>query len=101
MNIVHYLRENHVPVVAITSEGSNYLREQVDTVLTMTTMEALYNKIATFSTEESLQYLLNVLYSCYFAKDLMRITEIIKLKVLDYWRQEEHIQIPFMNNIYI
>lgn len=68
MNIVHYLRENHVPVVAITSEGSNYLREQVDTVLTMTTMEALYNKIATFSTEESLQYLLNVLYSCYFAR---------------------------------
>ena len=68
MNVVRYLRENRVPMVAITSAGPNYLREQISTVLTMTTMEALYNKIGTFSTEDSLQFLLNLIYSCYFAR---------------------------------
>lgn len=68
MKVVNYLREHRIPMIAITSDGSNYLRQQVSTVLTMTTRENLYNKIATFSTEESLLYLLNLLYSCFFAR---------------------------------
>lgn len=72
MKVVRYLKENRVPIAAVTSGGPNYLRKQIDTVLTMTTMEALYNKIATFSTEESVQYLLNILYACYFARNYER-----------------------------
>ncbi|WP_286079203.1 MurR/RpiR family transcriptional regulator [Faecalibaculum rodentium] len=68
MTVVNYLKSHQVPVAAITSAGTNDLRREIDTVLTLTTREALYNKIATFSTEHSLQYLLNLLFSCYFAR---------------------------------
>lgn len=72
MKVVSYLREHKIPMIAITSAGSNYLRQQVSTVLTMTTRENLYNKIATFSTEESVLYLLNLLYACFFARQFER-----------------------------
>lgn len=85
MRIVSYLKEKQVPIAAITSGGRNYLRSQIDTVLSMTTMEALYNKIATFSTEESVQYLLNILYSCYFARNYERnrINKVESARVLE------------------
>lgn len=66
MTVVRYLRDHHVPLATITSAGTNALRSQINTVLTLTTREALYNKIATFSTEQSLQYLFNILFACYF-----------------------------------
>ncbi len=62
------LLENKVSVIGITSGGDNYMRKELDCVLTMSSKERLYTKISNFATEESLQYIYNVLFSCYFAK---------------------------------
>lgn len=62
------LLENKVSVIVITSGGDNYMRKELDCVLTMSSKERLYTKISNFATEESLQYIFNVLFSCYFAK---------------------------------
>lgn len=88
MNVISYLKENNIPVAAITSSGKNYIRSQIDTVLSITTMESLYNKIATFSTEESLQYLLNLIYSCYFARsyDMHKANKTESAKILEQKR---------------
>ena len=58
-----------VRMIALTSGGNNYLRRVIPCVLTIASRERLYTKIANFSTEESVSYLLNVLFSCYFARD--------------------------------
>ena len=60
---------NRVRLIALTSGGNNYLRKTIPCVLTIASRERLYTKIANFSTEESVSYLLNVLFSCYFARD--------------------------------
>ncbi len=66
---VRSLIENRVHIIGITSAGDNYLRQKLDCVLTMSTKERLYSKIASYATEESIQFLLNVLFSNYYAKD--------------------------------
>lgn len=66
------LQRRHVPIVAITSEGENYLRRNVRCVLTISSRETLYDKIATFASETSILYLLNTLFACYFARDYER-----------------------------
>lgn len=63
------LMENKVRIIGITNAGDNYLRQKLDCVLTMSTKERLYSKIASYATEESIQFLLNVLFSNYYAKD--------------------------------
>lgn len=69
------LKEKNIPLIAITGLGENYLREQADCVLSMSSREKLYSKVSTFAAEESIGYILNVLYSCYFAKDYTRNME--------------------------
>lgn len=66
---IKILKENHVPLVGITSGGKNYIREQIDCVFTMASRERLYTKITNYSTEESLGFILNSLFSCIFAQD--------------------------------
>lgn len=69
MKFVRILEENQVPMVGITGGGNNYLREHMDCVLTISSRERLYSKVSNFSTEVSLLSILNVLYSCCFAKN--------------------------------
>ena len=66
MRYLPCLKEHKVPIIAITSAGDNLLRSQATYVLSMSSREKLYSKIATFATEDSIAFLLNVLYSCYF-----------------------------------
>lgn len=68
VNRIGILKKNHVPIIGITSGGDNYIRKNLDCVLTMSSRERLYSKIANYSTEESLNYILNVLFSCCFAR---------------------------------
>ena len=63
------IRAQGAGIVAITSEGENYLRDHADVVLTIVSREALYAKIATFSTEASIMCLLDILYAGVFARD--------------------------------
>lgn len=69
MGIVPGLVKNQVPIVALTSEGDNILRQQATCTFTISSREKLYNKISTYSTETSILFILNVLFSCYFAKE--------------------------------
>lgn len=66
------LLKNKVPVIGITSGGDNYIRKNLNCVLTMSSRERLYTKIANFATEESLGYIFNVLFSCYFKENYQK-----------------------------
>lgn len=67
VNRIGLLKKNHVPIIGITSGGDNYMRKNLDCIITMSSREHLYSKIANYATEESLNYILNVLFSCCFA----------------------------------
>ncbi len=72
MKQVPTLIKNKVKLVAITGEGNNYLRRNIPCTLTLASRERLYNKIANYATEESLSYILNVIFSCLFARNYSR-----------------------------
>lgn len=63
---VKILKENHVPIIAITSIGENDLSRLSDVTLHLTTREKSYSKIAAFSSLESISLILDILYACYF-----------------------------------
>lgn len=69
MSILPQLEKAKVPIVAVTSEGDNLLREKAKYALTISSRERFYSKISTFSTETSILYILNVLFSCCFARE--------------------------------
>jgi DNA-binding MurR/RpiR family transcriptional regulator len=66
---IRTLKGNNIPVIAITNIGDNTTARLADCVLRICTREKLYSKIATFSTDSAIVYLLDVLYSCIFALD--------------------------------
>ena len=78
MCFIELLKAKNVSMIGITSKGENYIREEIDCVLTISSWERLYSKIAGFTTEESIMHILNILYSCYFAKNYQ---EYINYKV--------------------
>lgn len=61
------LKSQQIPVIAITSIGNNSLADGADCTLRITTREKLYSKIASFSINTSVCYLLDLLYACVFA----------------------------------
>lgn len=75
MNFIPMLREKDVSIIALTGLGSNFLRKNADCILSMSSRERLYTKIGTFSTEESIAFILNTLYACYFAKNYQKNLE--------------------------
>lgn len=58
-----------VPVIGITSDGDNYMRRQLSCVLTISSKERLYTKVSNFATEESIQFILNILFSSYYVRN--------------------------------
>jgi DNA-binding MurR/RpiR family transcriptional regulator len=69
MEILPFLQAGGVPIIALTSAGENELRAAAACTFTISSRERLYSKISTFATEASIQYILNVLFSAYFALD--------------------------------
>lgn len=88
MRFIQTMKENEVGLIGITSGGNNYIREQLDCVLTISSRERLYSKIAGFSTEMSILTIFNILYSCYFARNYKRNLDykIEKSSVLEIGR---------------
>lgn len=66
------LKEQRVPVMALTGLGNNTIAKEADVVLHVSTREKLYSKIANYVTEESILALLDILYSAYFARNYER-----------------------------
>lgn len=63
------LKKHKVPIILITNIGESSLSRMADCVLPICTWEKQYSKIATFTTDSSIAYVLDVLYSCLFALD--------------------------------
>lgn len=95
MDKIKILKANRVPMIGITSGGENYIRKQIDCVLTIASRERLYTKISNFSTEESLLFVLNCLYSCVFARNYKenKNFKLINSRMLE---QERYTQIREM-----
>lgn len=66
---INLLKSNHVPVIGITSDTDNYLREHADIGLLIDTEENLYTKIASFQTETSILFILDVLFALVFKEN--------------------------------
>lgn len=69
LSVLPVLEERGVPVIALTSVGDNLLRQRANYTLSISSYERLYSKISTFATENSILYILNVLFACCFAAD--------------------------------
>ena len=65
--VIQALKANGIPIIALTNIGENTVSKHADVVLRICTREKLYSKIATFSTDISFEYILDLLYSCIFA----------------------------------
>ena len=63
------LKNHKIPLIVITNIGDNSLARMADCVLHISTREKQYSKIATFTTDSSITYLLDVIYSCIFTLD--------------------------------
>ena len=68
LDLARMYRRRGMPLIAITSMGSNPLRELADVTLTLTTRERLYSKVAGFTSEPSIKMVLDTLYACYFSR---------------------------------
>lgn len=67
LKTVNILKNNNVPVIAVTSIGDNSLSNLAAVTLNITTREKSYSKIAGFSSLESISLILDILYSCLFS----------------------------------
>lgn len=66
LKIAEILRKNKTPMIVLTSIGENSLKSFSDCTLSITSREKLYSKIATYSTNNSIHLILDILYSCLF-----------------------------------
>lgn len=66
-NNIKLLRNNAVPIISITSGGENFLRSQSNITLNVSSQEKLYSKIGNFATQESILFILDILFSKVFS----------------------------------
>lgn len=96
---IYVLKNKGIPTIAITNIGDNTISRLADCVLKITTREKLYSKIATFSTDSAISYLLDVIYSCIFALDydnnkksklqMSKMIEIGRFSTLDIIKEDD------------
>ncbi len=67
--VLDVLKEHHIPTVAITSIGDNSISRGSDITLHMCTREKMYSKIASYTSNTSITFILDTLYSCIFSLD--------------------------------
>jgi len=72
MSFIPQMKKRGVKLIGLTSDGGNYIRKEVDTILSISSRERLYKKISNFSTEESILFILNILYATLFSKNYMQ-----------------------------
>jgi len=66
LQIAKILKRNKTPIISLTSIGENTLKSFADCTFSITSREKLYSKIATYSTNNSIHLILDILYSCLF-----------------------------------
>ncbi len=76
LDLARMFHRRGVPIIAVTSMGTNPLRELADVALTLTTRERLYSKVAGFTSELSIKLTLDTLYACYFSRHLYEFQQM-------------------------
>ena len=97
-NVIQYakkLKEMNIPTIIITSLDDNTLKEYSHIVLHVSTREKQFSKIATFTSEYSIQFILDVLYSCYFSLNYQKNLET-KTTLSKYEEQTKNIKVPII-----
>lgn len=90
VSLVTPLKAQHVPIVAITNSGSNWLKQESDCVLSFVPREHYYGKISGYYSETCVSFILDALFSACFAADYAE-NEINRLRVLvNYERRRVH-----------
>ncbi|PEN43637.1 sugar isomerase [Bacillus wiedmannii] len=84
VGLLPFLKRKKVPVIALTSIGENTLTKYADCILRITTREKLYSKIDSFSSNESICFLLDLLYACVFSEDYKNNLEY-KIRISKYF----------------
>lgn len=69
IQIAQILKEKKTPIIILTSIGDNHLSHYADYILNIGSREKIFTKIAPFASQISMEYLLNVIFSCIFQKD--------------------------------
>jgi DNA-binding MurR/RpiR family transcriptional regulator len=69
MDVMHDLKSTPAKVILISSTHENQLSQYADYHLYFCSYEDSEEKIASFSSRASLQYLLDCIYACYFNRD--------------------------------
>lgn len=69
LKCIDMLRERGASIISLTSIGDNTISKLSDVTLHITTREKLYSKIANFTSNTSIIYLLNLLYAVVFTHD--------------------------------
>lgn len=69
MRYIKTFKDNNVKLIGITSGGENYIREHISCTLTISTHERLFTKISGFATEESINFILNILFAYCFSQN--------------------------------
>lgn len=69
LKCIDMLRERGASIISLTSIGDNTISKLSDVSLHITTREKLYSKIANFTSNTSIIYLLNLLYSVVFTHE--------------------------------
>lgn len=84
IGLLPFLKRKKVPVIALTSIGENTLTKYADCILRITTRERLYSKIGSFSSNDSICFLLDVLYACVFSENYKNNLEY-KIRISKYF----------------
>lgn len=84
VGLLPFLNRKKVPIIALTSIGENNLTKYADCILRITTRERLYSKIGSFSSNDSICFLLDVLYACVFSEDYKNNVEY-KIRISKYF----------------
>ena len=69
IQIAQTLKEKKTPIIVLTSIGDNHLSHYADYLLHIGSREKIFTKIAPFASQISMDYLLNIIFSCLFQKD--------------------------------
>lgn len=69
IQIAKTLKEKETPLIVLTSVGDNRLSHYANYILHIGSREKIFTKIAPFASQTSIEYLLNIIFSCIFQKD--------------------------------
>lgn len=69
IRIAHVLKEKNTKIIAVTSLGDNQLSRLAYLTLHLDSREKIFNKIAPFSSQISMEYVFNLIFSCLFQRN--------------------------------